>query len=151
MIDGVRVKRLTVRPDGRGRLMEILRCDDDVFEKFGQCYCTTANPGVVKAWHCHELQSDNFAVVHGMAKIVLYDSREDSPTHGELMEVFAGVHNPVLVHIPPRVYHGFKAIGETEAMVVNCPTEPFNREQPDELRLPAHGSDIPYDWATKDG
>ena len=150
MIEGVTVKPLEVFPDERGRLMEILRCDDDVFETFGQCYCTTALPGVVKAWHCHRVQSDNFAVVSGMAKVVLYDAREGSPTHGELMELFAGVHRPVLIHVPPMVYHGFKGIGPAETILVNCPTEPFNREEPDELRLPAHGGAIPYDWAGRD-
>ncbi|PIZ20608.1 MAG: dTDP-4-dehydrorhamnose 3,5-epimerase, partial [Deltaproteobacteria bacterium CG_4_10_14_0_8_um_filter_43_12] len=48
MIEGVRVKKLKVIPDERGRLMEMLRADDDLFVKFGQVYMTTAYPGVVK-------------------------------------------------------------------------------------------------------
>lgn len=36
MINGVIIKKLKVIPDERGRLMEILRADDDFFEKFGQ-------------------------------------------------------------------------------------------------------------------
>ena len=40
------------------------------------------------------------AVVKGMMKIVLYDSRKESATFGEINEIFAGIHNPVLVHIP---------------------------------------------------
>jgi dTDP-4-dehydrorhamnose 3,5-epimerase len=40
--------------DERGRLMEIMRCDDNFFEKFGQVYMTTAYPGVVKGWHYHK-------------------------------------------------------------------------------------------------
>jgi dTDP-4-dehydrorhamnose 3,5-epimerase len=151
VIEGVKVKKLKVIPDERGRLMEILRSDDDVFEKFGQCYCTTVRSGVVKAWHYHEKQSDNFAVVSGMAKVGLYDGREDSPTNGEVMEIFAGIHNPVLIHIPPMVRHGFKGIGEGEAVIVNCPTELYNYEQPDELRVDPHGGEIPYDWAQHDG
>ena len=50
-IEGVNVKPLRVIPDERGRLMEILRCDDDLFTQFGQVYMTTAYPGVVKGWH----------------------------------------------------------------------------------------------------
>ena len=34
LISGVGVKKLTVIPDERGRLMEILRCDDKIFKKF---------------------------------------------------------------------------------------------------------------------
>ena len=77
MISGVMVKQLKVIPDERGRLMEILRSDDEAFIKFGQVYMTTAYPGVIKGWHYHKLQTDNFAVVQGMIKLVLYDSREN--------------------------------------------------------------------------
>jgi len=55
MIRGVEVKRLKVIPDDRGRLAEILRVDDPIYEGFGQVYFTTAYPGVVKAWHAHRL------------------------------------------------------------------------------------------------
>ena len=80
MIDGVKTKKLEVIPDERGRLMEILRNDDDVFIQFGQVYITTTYPGVVKAWHLHKEQSDNVACVQGMIKLVLYDPRKQSPT-----------------------------------------------------------------------
>ena len=36
MIDGVKIKKLKVIPDERGRLMEMLRADDELFESFGQ-------------------------------------------------------------------------------------------------------------------
>ncbi len=151
MINGVKVKRLRVIPDERGRLMEILRNDDDLFQQFGQVYMTTAYPGVVKGWHYHKKQSDNMTVVKGMMKIVLYDGRKDSATHGEVNEFFAGDHNPILVHIPPYVYHGFKCISPEEAIVVNTPTEKYNYTDPDEFRVHPHNNDIPYDWGRKDG
>lgn len=150
MIDGVRVKTLKPVCDERGRLMEILRSDDEIFQQFGQVYITTAYPGVTKAWHYHKKQSDFFTAVQGMMKLVLYDDREGSPTRGHINEFFVGVHNPILVMIPPRVLHGFKCIGEHEAIVVNCPTEPYDRTSPDEFRVDAHENDIPYDWARKD-
>jgi dTDP-4-dehydrorhamnose 3,5-epimerase len=151
MIEGVVIKRLQVHPDQRGRLMEILRCDDEVFRKFGQVYMTTVYPGVVKAWHYHKVQEDNFAVLAGMVQVALHDPREDSPTKGEVNVVHAGIHNPVLVHVPPFVYHGFKNVGTEEAIVVNCPTEPYHREQPDEYRVDPHENDIPHDWRRRDG
>ncbi len=150
MIDGVTIKRLRVIPDERGRLMEILRNDDDLFEKFGQVYITTAYPGVVKAWHYHKIQSDNMAIINGMMKVVLYDGRENSKTKGETNEFFCGNHNPILIHIPPLVYHGFKCISQQEAIVVNIPTEKYNHDNPDEYRLNLYSNDIPYDWERMD-
>jgi len=35
MIEGVKIKKLKIMSDDRGRLMEILRNDDDIFEDFG--------------------------------------------------------------------------------------------------------------------
>lgn len=152
LIHGVQVKKLRVIPDERGRLTEILRSDDgDFFKKFGQVYMTTAYPGVVKAWHYHKKQTDNFACIHGMMKIVLFDGREDSPTKGLVNEFFAGVHNPILIQVPPLVMHGFKCIGENEAIVVNVPTEVYVYNEPDEFRASPDSGDIPYDWARKNG
>lgn len=151
MIEGVMLKKLKVIPDERGRLMEILRADDEMFKAFGQVYMTTAYPGVVKGWHYHKKQSDNMAVVKGMMKIVLYDGREGSPTNGEVNVFFAGEHNPILIHIPPYVFHGFKCISSEEAIVVNAPTETYNYKDPDEFRVHPHDNNIPYDWNRKDG
>jgi dTDP-4-dehydrorhamnose 3,5-epimerase len=151
MIDGVVVKQLKVIPDERGRLMEMLRSDDPFFEQFGQCYMTTAYPGVVKGWHYHKIQVDHFTCLRGMIKLVLYDAREDSPTRGEVNEFFMGDNHTVLVRIPNLVYHGFKCVSDIEAIVVNVPTEAYRYDDPDEFRAPAHDNDIPYDWNRKDG
>ena len=151
MIEGVRVKSLRVIPDERGRLMELLRSDDELFIKFGQIYMTTVYPGVTKAWHYHKKQVDNFVAVRGMIKLVLYDAREDSPTRGQINEFFIGDHNHQLVQIPAGVYHGFKCISESEAIVINIPTELYHYGQPDEYRADPHGKEIPYDWRRKDG
>jgi dTDP-4-dehydrorhamnose 3,5-epimerase len=151
LISGAAVKRLRVIPDERGRLMEMLRSDDSLFRGFGQVYMTTAYPGAVKAWHYHRKQWDHFVCVRGMMKVVLYDGREGSPTRGRINEFFMGEHNPILVQIPPLVYHGFKCISEYEAIVINCPTELYNYAEPDEFRIAAHSGDIAYDWARKDG
>jgi dTDP-4-dehydrorhamnose 3,5-epimerase len=149
-IKGVLTKKLRVIPDERGKLMEILRCDDPFFQKFGQVYLSVVYPGVVKGWHYHKLQTDNFVVIKGMAKVVLYDRREDSPTAGKLQEFFIGDQNPLLITIPPGVVHGMKGIGTESAYLINCPTEPYNYTQPDEYRLPPHGDEIPYNWERKD-
>jgi len=150
VIQGVRTKALKVIPDERGRLMESLRSDDDIFIKFGQAYVTTAYPGVVKGWHYHKIQVDNFVPIKGMFKVVLYDDREGSSTRGQVNEFFIGVHNPLLLQIPVLVLHGFKAIGTAEAIMLNLPTEPYRHDAPDEYRVDPRSPAIPYDWALKE-
>jgi len=151
MIEGAVTRKLNFIPDERGRLMEILRRDEEIFAGFGQVYLTTTYPGVVKAWHFHKLQDDFITCVRGMLKLVLYDARKDSKTKGEVNEFFIGDFNPLLVKVPRMVYHGWKCISQEEALVINVPTEPYNRETPDEYRVDPHQNDIPYGWDRKDG
>src|SRR3989338_3453387 len=110
MIKGVAIKKLKLIPDQRGRLMEILRCDDKIFKKFGQVYITTAYPKIVKAWHYHRKQTDSFTCVKGRIKLALFDQRRGSPTYGETNEFFLSLEETKLIQIPPMVLHGFKCI-----------------------------------------
>ncbi|MBU4149021.1 MAG: dTDP-4-dehydrorhamnose 3,5-epimerase family protein [Candidatus Omnitrophica bacterium] len=146
MIQDVQVKKLKIVTDERGRLMEILRSDEEIFQKFGQVYMTTAFPGVTKAWHYHKKQDDHFTCVSGVMKLALYDGREDSPTKGEVNDFTISLDDPILVKIPKLVYHGFKCVSDKEAVVINIPTMTYNYKEPDEYRIDAFENDIPYDW-----
>jgi dTDP-4-dehydrorhamnose 3,5-epimerase len=146
-IDGVRIKPLRVVADERGWLTEVLREDDEIFTRFGQVYVSATYPGVVKAWHYHLRQTDNFACIAGMVKLVLIDTREGSPTRDTTNEFFLGVQNPVLVQVPKLVYHGWKCISVEPSLVINVPDRPYDRADPDE---PPHGT-LPYDWTRQDG
>ena len=146
MIHGVKTTKLRLVPDERGRLMEILRKDWELFLPPAQIYMTTNYPGVVKAWHYHKKQTDQMTCVKGMVKVALYDGREDSPTYGEINEFFVGEHNPMLIQIPAGVYHGWKCISEGESVVINCPTELYSYEHPDEHRAAWDDPRIPYNW-----
>ncbi len=151
MIDGVKIKKLKVIPDERGFLMEMMRDDDEFFQKFGQVYLSVVYPGVVKGWHWHQKQTDHFVFVKGMAKVALYDRREGSRTKGEVNEFFMGEQNPILLVIPAGVLHGMKGIGTEPAYLVNTPTEHYVYDQPDEFRVDPNSKEIPYDWSRKDG
>ena len=107
---------------------------------------TTAYPGIVKGWHAHKMQSDNFTCVFGKVLFALYDAREKSPTKGELNDFIISPDEPKLIHIPKEVYHGFKNIGDIEAIVINTVTKPYNHGNPDEYRRDAFDKRIGYGW-----
>lgn len=146
MIKGVELKKLKLITDERGRLMELLRCDDKIFKKFGQVYFTTAYPKVVKAWHYHKKQDDHFICIKGKIRLALYDPRNNSKTYKEINEFELGLDNPLLVKIPKKVYHGFKCISGEEAIVLNVPTLAYDHARPDEYRIDAYENEIPCDW-----
>jgi len=143
-IQGVVVKPLRKIPDERGCIHHMLRCDDPIFEKFGEIYFSTIYPNAIKGWHSHKQMTLNYTVIKGMIKLVLFDDRKDSPTKGNLMELFIGEQNYCLVKIPPFVWNGHKAAGNELAILANCATMP---NTPDEMeRLDPSTDKIPYDW-----
>lgn len=148
-IDGVVIKPLKKIPDERGFVYHMLRRDDPIFEEFGEIYFSVVYPGVIKGWHIHKKMTLNYAVVAGMIKLVLYDDREASPTRGNLVEIFTGEGNYLLIKIPPMIWNGFKGIGAKPAIVANCATLPHD---PGEIeRLDPFSDKIPYDWGIKHG
>lgn len=146
MIEGVEIKQLKRHADERGFLMEMLREDDAIFEHFGQAYVSMNYPGVIRAWHYHKKQNDVWVCVSGMIKAVVYDCREGSPTQGEVNEFFLGDNNPIMLKIPIGTMHGYKTVGVEPSLLVNFPTLPYSREDPDEYREPWDSEKIPYDW-----
>lgn len=149
MIAGVSVTPRKQISDERGKIMHMLKVTDEEFEKFGEIYFSCIYPGVVKAWHYHEIMALNYAVPVGRIKLVLFDDREGSRTKGEIQEIFLGEDNHVLVTVPPKIWNGFKGVGVDMALVANCATIPHDPTEI--LRLDPQDSKIPYDWQIKHG
>lgn len=144
-----KVTKLVKHVDARGYIMEMQRRDAIDFPGFGQSYVCTVNPGVTKAWHKHEIQTDYFVCVKGNILLVLF-----RPTYaggflvgGSVEKYFLGDDNPIGVRIPAGVYHGIKNIGTDVAILINQPTEPFNADNPDEIRQPASAFADFHDWS----
>ncbi len=144
MIDGVLVVPLRQICDARGKIMHMLRADAEHFTAFGECYFSSTYPGVIKAWHQHTRQTQNYAVPVGMVKLVLYDRRPDSPTRGQLQELCIGEWNYVLVSIPVGVVYGFQCVGERTALLCNCPDK--SHEVNEGIAIDRFSGEIPYDW-----
>jgi dTDP-4-dehydrorhamnose 3,5-epimerase len=140
VIKDVVVKPLKQFHDERGKVMHMMKATDDIFEKFGEIYFSTCNPGQVKAWKMHKQKTSFYCVVSGTAKIVLHDRRSDSETRGMTQEIVAGQDNYVIVKIPPGVAHGFTS--RDGAMVANLTTEPYS---PDD-NFDVNENEINYKW-----
>lgn len=147
MIDGVIVTPLRQIFDERGKVMHMLREDSQVFSRFGEIYFSCTYPGAIKAWHKHKEMTLNYAVISGEIKFVIYDDRPESRTKGMIQEFFLSPENYCLVTVPPKLWNGFKGIGDKTAIVANCATLPHD---PNEIeRKSSDDPYIPYDWAIK--
>ena len=147
MIEGVRIVELQRIADERGTVYHMLRRTDPHFVEFGEIYFSSVYPGVVKGWHRHKEMTLNYACIFGRVKVVLYDDREESPTRGELTEVFLGPDHYALAVIPPGVWNGFKGMSEPYAIVANCCTHPHDPTRSE--RLDPYHNPIPYEWAAR--
>ena len=144
MIEGVVLTPLNQIFDERGKVMHMLSTESLVFKEFGEIYFSCTHPGVVKAWHLHREMTLNYAVISGEIKFVLFDDRPDSPTKGEVQELFISPENYFLVTVPPGIWNGFKSVGASPSIVANCSTMPHN---PNEIiRKNPEDSSIPYSW-----
>jgi dTDP-4-dehydrorhamnose 3,5-epimerase len=111
---------------------------------------TTTLPGRIRGWGLHQESTDRLFVVSGLVKIVVFDGRRNSPSFGKISEFTVSERNPGLLLIPPNLYHGWKNIGTTEAIIINMPDHMYNYEKPDALDFPwdsdAAARIIPYRW-----
>ncbi|HEV2348450.1 MAG TPA: dTDP-4-dehydrorhamnose 3,5-epimerase family protein [Terriglobia bacterium] len=144
MIESVQIIPLKRIPDERGTILHMLKSTDPHFRQFGEIYFTTIYQSVIKGWHKHREMTLNYACIEGRIKLVLFDDRSQSPTHGELMEIFLGPDNYALVVIPPQVWTGFKGMMAPYSIVANCCTHPHDPSRSE--RMNPFDKSIPYDW-----
>ena len=129
MIDGVKTTPLKQIVDERGKIMHMIKKDSEIFEKFGEIYFSTINPGFIKAWHLHKEATLNYACVKGKVKLVLLDDRKDSSTFGQYQELMLSPKDYFLVTIPPFIWNGFKGLDDSESIIANCLTLPHNEKE----------------------
>ena len=145
LIDGVMVRSATTQTDARGTVVEIFNPAWGFTEEpLVYVYQITIRPGQVKGWVQHRINEDRLFFSYGTAKVVLYDDRDDSPTRGMVNELFFDEYDRRLLRIPAEVWHAVQNVGEKDVIAVNCPTTPYDHENPDKWDLPLNTDLIPY-------
>jgi dTDP-4-dehydrorhamnose 3,5-epimerase len=150
--EGVSFRDATTHIDDRGTVCELYdprwdwHPDPLVF-----VYTFTIRPGKVKGWGMHKRHEDRYFPLFGEMEVVLYDGREESSTHGLVASVVLSHHHRRLMNIPAGVWHANRNLGETDLVVVNFPTIPYDHTDPDKYRLPLDTDQIPYRWPDPKG
>mgnify|MGYP001397144999 FL=1 len=144
MIEGIKITPLKQIKDERGKIMHMLRSDSKIFEKFGEIYFSTVNPGFIKAWHLHKEATLNYVCIKGKVKLVLYDDRKKSSTHGRFQELILSPDDYFLTTIPPLVWNGFKSFDKSESIIANCISLPHNEKEM--VRKDPRDNYFKYNW-----
>lgn len=147
MIDGVKIVPLKIFPDERGAIMHGVRADN-ILNPFGEVYFSKIFQEAIKGWHVHETLILNYICVFGQVKLVLHDLRENSPTKGETQEIFMGMDNYCMVHIPAGIANGTKGLYGPYSIVCNVASEPHNPHLKYRRIHPEEGL-IAYEWTRR--
>eukprot|EP01026_Neomeris_dumetosa_P001629 TRINITY_DN104074_c0_g1_i1.p2 TRINITY_DN104074_c0_g1~~TRINITY_DN104074_c0_g1_i1.p2 ORF type:complete len:188 (-),score=25.02 TRINITY_DN104074_c0_g1_i1:94-657(-) len=98
-----------------------------VLDPAGQVNYSVQYPGVIKAWHRHEIQTDFWLCVMGNLKVGVH--RE---TDGQSWLAVVGEKRPGVVVIPPPLWHGAATVGPTSAGLLYYVTKAYDPAAPDE-------------------
>jgi len=144
-IEGVIVQPLMQIADNRGSVLHMMTRDSKFLIQFGEVYFSEIHSGKIKAWKRHKKKIQNLTVPINKIRLVIYDNRSSSSTHGKIAEYELGrPDHYCLVHIPPMLWYGFQALGGETALIVNCADQPHDPN--DTESLSSDSNEIPYQW-----
>jgi dTDP-4-dehydrorhamnose 3,5-epimerase len=147
-IAGVDVREVKNVLKDNGYLTEVWR-DDWALQPsaVAQVFQALIEPGGISAWHAHMHVTDRLFANHGRLKIVLYDARTDSASSGRVNVFHCGSARPMLIVVPPGIWHGVHNVGAGPALLLNLPDRAYAYDAPDHWRLPPDTDQIPYSFA----
>lgn len=144
MIAGVVLKPLQQFVDERGAVYRVFRNTQKDVE-VNEVYISKVNHGVVKGWKCHRRMTQRFVVPYGQMKIVLFDGREDSETHGDIMEVLLDAHQHYAqLTVPAGIWYAFGCLSADYSLMLNV-ADLIHEDQEAET-LPLNTPLIQYVW-----
>jgi dTDP-4-dehydrorhamnose 3,5-epimerase len=145
LIAGVQAREVRNVVTSNGITTELFRRDWGIVDyEIPQIIHVALRGGAVSAWHMHQQKTDHLFVVGGHLRIVLYDERTDSPTHGQVDVFHLSPARPQLLVVPPSVWHGVQNLSNDTSTFVNFFDREYDYEDPDDWRLPPDTTEIPY-------
>ena len=127
-----------------GFMTEIFRSDWPIVDiTVRQVNWVQLNPGAVTDWHSHAGQTDHLIGVSGNIKVALWDDRDKSSSKGATEIVRIGAIRPVMITVPPGVWHGLRNESGEPAGYINVIDQLYHHEKPDNWRLTPRSMEIP--------
>lgn len=134
-----------VAPFADDRGWSLMNCFTGVLGAQGQINYSLQYPGIVKAWHRHDKQTDFWMCVTGHIKAGVY--REED---GAAWMMVTGEKRPGVLIIPPPLWHGAACVGHTPSGLLYYVTHAYDPANPDEHRR-AWDSVDGFPWQPRNG
>lgn len=145
LINGVFVTPLKQITDQRGAVYHVLKKKSDSFYGFGEAYISKVNPDVVKGWKYHFKMIQNFTVINGRMKLVLFDNRNKSLTSGVINEfILDDFKNYFRITIPNNIWYSFKCLSSEPCLLLNIADKIHDPKESKSLDI--QNETIPFKW-----
>lgn len=113
-----------------------------VMDAQGQINYSVTYPGIVKAWHRHQKQTDFWICTMGNLKVGIHGD------DGRTWKAIIGEKRPGVLVIPPPLWHGCCTIGPASAGLLYYVTRAYDARNPDEDRRP-YDSVPEFSWTVE--
>jgi dTDP-4-dehydrorhamnose 3,5-epimerase len=147
LIDGVVMREVRNVLKDNGYLTEVWRDDWDLAPTgMAQVFQVMIEPRAISVSHVRKHATDRLFANRGQLKIVLFDARAGLPTQSRLNVFRCGSARPMLIVVPPGVWHGVQNVGAAAASLLKLPDRAYAYEARDHRRLPP-ADRIPYSFS----
>ena len=136
-LNDIFVKKLNEIDVKGGNVIKGLKISDKNFHGFGEIYFSSIKKDHIKAWKKHNEMFMNLIVIKGKVKFVFYLENKNI-FREEILEQ----NNYSIITVPPKIWFGFKGIGQEESLIMNCASIEHNPDESDALHL----EQIQYSW-----
>lgn len=143
-INGVYLTPLRIINHPKGDIFHVMKCSDNGFEGFGEVYCSKIKFQAVKAWKKHLRMTCNFVVITGSIKIIIFDDRIESSTHGTFNEYILSKDNYYRLTVPPGLWYGFTGLKKTTNLLFNVAN--LTHDPQEQINIPEKNELINYSW-----
>lgn len=145
MLDGMIKTDLKVITADKGAVMHGMRSFDEGFIEFGEIYFSTVEVGAIKAWKLHQRMTLNLIVPVGEVLLYFFDTRKESNTYNKEYKILMSQDPYFRITVPPRVWFGFKGIGEGLNLICNVADMVFDSTE----ILRKEVNEIDVDWSSE--
>lgn len=147
LLEGVRVHEIRSVVRATRTLTEIWRSDWNLDDQpLEQVFQVVLQPGSVSAWHGHAFTTDRLFVASGQVHLVLFDARPESSSRGRINEFHLSDRRPMILTVPPRIWHGLANRTHLPALILNLTDKAYKYESPDHWRVPPDSPEIPFSF-----
>tara|TARA_B100000989_G_scaffold291544_1_gene266132 strand:- start:614 stop:1042 length:429 start_codon:yes stop_codon:yes gene_type:complete len=137
ILDSITDKKLSEIETVNGNVMHVLKENEDAFIRFGEAYFSWIKPQSIKGWKKHNKMTMNLVVPVGNVKFVFFNSSLDIKK-----EYIIGVDNYVRITVPPKIWFGFKGLGQENNLVLNISSILHDSKEVETKEL----DQIEYNW-----